>query len=93
MLSIKNQTRVMVQYNLPHEECCSGAVCLCTKKETLVWVRNKEGGLGQMFRQQRLCRSIILTGGETSGPLPDAAAFSPEIKAAAARRDITITPL
>lgn len=95
MLTIKNNAKRMQVFNLPHDVACSESACGCTRQ--LVGVTDldpKTGDKTVRALKRRLADSITLTAagseGDTLEGLPNGVAFVPEIKAAAARKEITI---
>lgn len=73
-LQATQRARTVQVFNLPHEQFCVEGPCRCT--ETVLHLP-REGGVLPVPR--RLCASLTLQPGETSGPLPDLAVRCPEI--------------
>ncbi len=88
MATLKNRSRRMQVFNLPHEQYCAGGECHCEEKQQMERVHDPESGeIGMRQTDKLICASITFLGGETKADLPDEILDCPEIKVALRRDD------
>lgn len=86
-VKLKNLTKRMVTFNLPHDVVCTEQQCLCSRRVTGVQQHDPATGekTVQAFKK-RLADSVTLTAAGTEGDtvegLPDGVFNVPEIRAA-----------
>ena len=85
-----SRVRGPLQFNLPHEICCSGTACYCATVEMMVAVRDRStGGTALKPVSKRCAGSITVLGGRRLA-VTKMQAGAPDVVAAARRGDVEI---
>jgi hypothetical protein len=88
MVTLRNGSRRIQVFNLPHEQYCADDECYCETREQQQRILDPQtGDYGMASLEKRIPGSITFLGGETKGDLPDSILACPDIKAALARTE------
>jgi hypothetical protein len=89
MATLRNRSRTILTFNLPHEFYCADGECRCVDVRQHITVHDGTTGLtGIAERTPKLAASVALLAGETKTDLPKTILDCPDVKSAIDRREV-----
>lgn len=83
MATLRNRSRTLLTFNLPHEFYCKDGECRCVDVKQHASVHDNTSGKAVVAeRERKLATSIIFLAGETKSDLPDTILDCPDVKGA-----------